>query len=212
MTRARIGQRRSARVDLDARRAPDLPFEHMSDTVLAARGRDGDGRALEVLLDRHQAAVRRLTRFQFADARDAEDSAQDALSKAYRKISTFRGEAAFSTWLHRLTLNACADHRRRQRRRERAELSVAEPSELPAGESSPGADAHLDRLSLPPELEEGVLRLSARQRTVVVMKDVLSMRYDEIADALAIPVGTVKCHAHRGRNALASGLERRRSA
>ncbi len=156
--------------------------------------------------------MRRLARFQFTDERDAEDSAQDALSKAYRKIATFRGEASFATWLHRLTLNACADHRRRQQRRQRTELTVAEPHHLPTIERSPAADASLDGRSLAPDLEAGVARLSTRQRTVVVMKDVLSLRYDEIAVALSLPVGTVKCHAHRGRNALAASLERGASA
>ena len=212
MPRARIGQRRSARVDLDAGRQPSLSLAHMADAVLAARGRDGDRRAIEELLSRHEAAVRRLTRFQFTDERDAEDSAQEALSKAYGRISTFRGEASFSTWLHRLTLNACADHRRRTQRRHRTELSVAEPQELATFERAPSAAASLDSRSLPPELEAGVAGLSTRQRTVVVMKDVLAMRYDEIAEALSIPVGTVKCHAHRGRNALAAGLERTRKS
>jgi RNA polymerase sigma-70 factor (ECF subfamily) len=199
-------------VDLGDRRPAAVAHEHLSDVVLAARSRDGDQRALEALLTRHQATVRRLTRFQFSDERDAEDSAQDALSKAYGKISTFRGEASFSTWLHRLTLNACADHRRRQQRRQRSELSVAEPQDLAAGNGAPAADAGLDSRSLPADLEAGVAALSARQRTVVVMKDVLAMRYDEIAEALGLPVGTVKCHAHRGRNALAASLERRKTA
>lgn len=200
------------RVDLDDRRPAALCHEHLSDVVLAARSRDGDRRALEALLTRHQGTVRRLARFQFPDERDAEDSAQDALSKVYGKIATFRGEASFSTWLHRLTLNACADHRRRQQRRQRSELCVAEPQDLTTNDRSPGADAGLENRSLPADLEAGVAGLPVRQRTVVVMKDVLAMRYDEIADALSLPIGTVKSHAHRGRNALAAGLERRRTA
>jgi RNA polymerase sigma-70 factor, ECF subfamily len=199
-------------VALDGRRPVAVSHEHLSDVVLAARSRDGDRRALDALLSRHQAMVRRLTRFQFSDERDAEDSAQDALSKAYRKIATFRGEASFPTWLHRLTLNACADHRRRQQRRQRSELTVAEPQDLAAGDRSPAADAGLEARSLSAELEAGVGALPVRQRTVVVMKDVLAMRYDEIAEALALPIGTVKSHAHRGRNALAAGLERRTTA
>src|SRR5947199_9578579 len=88
---------------------PDGPlvYERLSDPILVKRAKDGDRRALEALCERHAPAVERLARHLLRDPEDARDAAQEALAKLCVRIRQFRGEARFSTWLHRLVVNAC---------------------------------------------------------------------------------------------------------
>jgi len=168
----------------------------MSDVVLAARARDGDRLALEALVERHAAGVRRLSGYLLSDQQDAEDAAQEALAKLCSRIDQFRGESRFSTWLYSLVANTCRDLAERQRRRRHQPLDQADHAE-------PASDAGPHDLALQREqrraLAGRMAGLSEDQRRVMVMKDVLSLSYEEIAGVLGMPVGTVKCHAHRGR-------------
>ena len=184
----------------------------MSDVVLASRAKDGDPAAVDVLVTRHEGRVRRLAQSLIADPDDAQDAAQEALARLVDRIGSYRGDAAFSTWLHRLTVNVCTDVGRRLTRRRRAEHS--EPDEAVFEQSDRWHrsvhDLALAR-SLAPALRRGLAALPDRQRTVVILKDVLSYSYEEIAERLQLPVGTVKSHAHRGRRMLAERLGKRAS-
>ncbi|MDX6547206.1 MAG: polymerase sigma-70 factor, subfamily [Gaiellales bacterium] len=166
----------------------------LSDVVLAVRAKDGDRLALEALVERHAPRVRRLTAYLLDDPQDAEDAAQEALAKVLTRIDQFRGEARFATWLHSLVTNTCRDMGERQRRRRHQPLDAA-PEQAAAGGPHDLACQREQRATL----ARGMDGLSDDQRHVMVMKDVLSLSYEEIADALEMPVGTVKCHAHRGR-------------
>ena len=97
------------RIGAALRPEPKLPYDRLSDPILVKRAKDGDPHALEALCARHEPRVDRLAAHVLSDPEDARDAAQDALAKLCVKLGQFRGEAAFSTWLHRLTLNACRD-------------------------------------------------------------------------------------------------------
>ena len=101
--------RKRRRIGAALRPEPQLAYDGLSDPILVRRAKDGDTHALEALCARHAPRVNRLAAHVLADPEDARDAAQDALAKLCMKIGQFRGEAAFSTWLHRLTLNACRD-------------------------------------------------------------------------------------------------------
>src|ERR671937_2546554 len=92
-----------------------LVYERLSDPILVIRAKDGDEKALAALCERHAPRVERLASHLLADPEDAEDAAQEALAKLCVRIGQFRGEAQFSTWLHRLVVNACRDVYERQR-------------------------------------------------------------------------------------------------
>jgi RNA polymerase sigma-70 factor (ECF subfamily) len=177
--------------------------EDLSDAVLVVRARDGDREALRVLVERHAPGVRRLAAYSLADPADAEDAAQEALAKLCVRIGQFRGEARFTTWLYALVANTCRDIGARERRR------VHQPLETVA-ERSGGDEPH--DLALAREhrraLAAHLAGLSGEQRQVLVMKDVLGLSYEEIAGALDMPVGTAKCHAHRGRARMRQALAR----
>jgi RNA polymerase sigma-70 factor (ECF subfamily) len=113
----------------------------------------------------------------------------------FRKAASFRHQSAFTTWLYRLTVNACNDHARRRSR-------LPQPAEA-VDVASPDAIGRVDdRLVI-----AGALRtLPLEQRTAVIMRDLLGLSYEEIAQATGTAVGTVKSRISRGRAALAGGL------
>jgi RNA polymerase sigma-70 factor (ECF subfamily) len=187
-------KRAEARLPLRERVRDESAHAALSDVVLAVRAKDGDRLALEALVERHAPRVRRLTAYLLDDPQDAEDAAQEALAKVLTRIDQFRGEARFATWLHSLVTNTCRDLGERQRRRRHQPLEAA-PEQAAAGGPHDLACQREQRATL----ARGMDGLSDDQRQVMVMKDVLSLSYEEIADALEMPVGTVKCHAHRGR-------------
>jgi RNA polymerase sigma-70 factor (ECF subfamily) len=186
------------------RRQPPLDYESLSDPVLVRRAKDGDARALEALCARHAPRVERLARHLLRDPEDARDAAQDALAKLCVRLSQFRGDSQFSTWLHRLVVNTCRDAAERRKARAHDPL----PEDLDVGAA--GDPAHGARIAeLRRELCESLSGISPAQAQVIVLRDALGYTFEEIAAAAGIPVGTAKCHAHRGRNRLRERLESR---
>jgi RNA polymerase sigma-70 factor (ECF subfamily) len=175
------------------RAGPALAYERLSDPILVKRAKDGDRRALEALCARHQPRVDKLARRLLRDPEDARDAAQEAMAKLCARLGQFRGEAQFSTWLHRLVLNTCRDAAARQR--------VWEP--LPDDVRAEPDGDFSDR----EELRACLLELPEAQARVVVLKDAFGYSFDEIAEATAMPVGTAKCYAHRARHTLRGRLE-----
>ena len=139
------------------------------------------------------------------DPEDARDAAQEALAKLCVRLRQFRGESQFSTWLHRLVVNTCRDVAERQRTRTHEPL----PEELGADlEHDPDA-RRADRPSCGASCATRSTGISPEQAQVIVLKDALGYTFEEIAAAVGMPVGTAKCHAHRGRNRLRERLEDR---
>ena len=106
--------RRSRPIGQDLRHDEPLVYERLSDPILVKRAKDGDRSALAALCERHAPRVERLAHHLLRDHEDARDASQDALAKLCVKLPQFRGESSFSTWLHRLVVNACRDVAQRQ--------------------------------------------------------------------------------------------------
>ena len=175
-----------------------LDYRKLSDLALVTRARGGDSRALDALVERHAPRVNRLAAHLVGDLEDARDAAQESLVKLCTRLRQFRGDAQFATWLHRLVVNTCRDLHARKR------SWPAEP--LPDDEQAAGEDSDPSRAialaDLRRELRAGLARLSAEQRAVVVLRDAFDLPYEEIARRARMPVGTVKCYVHRGRERL----------
>ena len=184
-----------------------LRYERLSDPILVTRAKDGDARALEALCERHAPRVERLAHHLLRDPEDARDAAQDALARLCVKLRQFRGESAFSTWLHRLTVNACRDVAQRQLARRCAPL---EEDRREAPDADPASRA--EQAELRAELGACLAQLTPAQAKVVVLKDAFELSFEEIAGAEGMPVGTAKCYAHRARNGLREQLTERLSA
>jgi RNA polymerase sigma-70 factor (ECF subfamily) len=164
---------------------------------LITRAKAGDARALEELCTRHAPRVERLARHLLASPEDAQDAAQESLAKLCQRIKQFRGEAQFTTWLHRLVVNTCRDVAKRQRVRQHEQLvDDAQP-----------APERQDTVGLRDELRAALSEIPSAQRHVVVLKDALDLSFEEVAAAANLPVGTAKCYAHRARERLRARLE-----
>jgi RNA polymerase sigma-70 factor, ECF subfamily len=180
----------------------------MADSDLITRAAAGDPAAFQALVERHRSMVYRVA-FQFAgNHHDAEDIAQDVFIKVYRSLGRFRHDAQLSSWLYRIVMNACIDHRRRHR------LATVTPSGEDADEAlrnlaaeGPGPEARAYAGELGQALEAAVRRLPEGQRVVFVMRHHQGLKLGEIAEALGLAEGTVKrqLHAavHRLRRVLA---------
>ena len=192
--------RKSRPITLELRRNAGLAYEKLSDPVLVQRAKDGDREALEALLARHAPKVERLALQFLRDPEDASDAAQEALAKVCVRLQQFRGGSQFSTWLHRLVVNTCLDAVERRKSR------VHEPlGEHLRSSDDPARDAGNSELRR--ELCAALGNVSREQAQVVLLKDALGYSFEEIAEAAGMPVGTAKCHAHRGRARLSERLE-----
>lgn len=187
-------------------RAPRrLDYASLSDPILVTRAKDGDAAALEALCARHAPRVERLARHLLRDPEDARDAAQESLAKLCVRLRQFRGESQFSTWLHRLVVNTCRDAADRKRGRVHEPL----PEELGADLQHDDPTRGVRMSELRRELCDSLADISPEQAQVIVLKDGYDFTFEEIAAAAGMPVGTAKCHAHRGRNRLRERLESR---
>jgi len=177
-----------------------LVYERLSDPILVTRARDGDALALEALLERHAPKVERLAFHLLRDPEDARDAAQDALTKVCARLEQFRGGSQFSTWLHRLVVNTCLDAV--ERRKARVHEPLGDDLQADDDPARAAGNSELRR-----ELCDALAAVSPRQAQIVLLKDALGYSFEEIAEAAGMPVGTAKCHAHRGRARLSEHLE-----
>lgn len=183
---------------------PFLGYGRLSDADLVSRANDGDGRALEALLERHSARVSRLTSQILGDIEDARDAAQESLLKLAVRLRQFRGDCQFSTWLHRIVVNTCRDLAARQLLRKSEDLD----GRCDADVDPDGDPSRLALLGdLRRELAAGLSRLSVEQRRAVLLRDAVGLSYEEIGRVVRLPVGTAKSYVHRGRTRLRSRLE-----
>jgi RNA polymerase sigma-70 factor (ECF subfamily) len=167
------------------------------DEELVRRFRDGDQSAFAELMERHERRVFNLAYRMLGRFEEAQEATQEAFLSCFRHLERFRGEAAFSTWLHRIAVNACYDLLRRRQPVTSLETEVLDP--LPAPD-------HSEDVATATDVQRALLEVPDEFRAVIVMHDVQDLPLQEIADALEIPVGTVKSRLHRGRAALGRAL------
>lgn len=177
------------------------------DFALARQAAGGDLRAFERLYRLHAGRVLGLcSRLCNGDRARAEGLAQDAFVRAWERIGSFRGEAAFGTWLHRLTVNVVLGEKRLLKR------WVSFEEESPDGRAgdetreAPLAATHTD-VGLRMDLERAVARLPKGARTVLFLHDVEGYRHEEISQLTGIAVGTSKAQLHRARRLLKEWLQ-----
>jgi RNA polymerase sigma-70 factor, ECF subfamily len=177
------------------------------DDVLVRRFLDGDTSAFTTLVQRHQTRVFNLCLRILGNPDDARDASQETFVTALRKLDQFRGDAAFTTWIHRVAVNACYDELRRQRRRPM--LHVVPPEEGVrdrAFDPGPPAPDHADDVAGTLDAAAALAQVPEDFRVALVLADVQDLAYEEIARILDVPVGTVKSRVHRGRVALARAM------
>src|SRR5688500_13527618 len=164
----------------------------MVDPDLIIRAAGGDPTAFQALVERHRSMVYRIA-FQFAGNHyDAEDISQEVFIKVYRSLDKFRQDAQLTSWLYRIVMNACIDHRRRHAPTGSAPFGdEAEQRLLNTPEDRPGPEARAYAGELGDVLESEIARLPHGQRLVFVMRHYEGLKLCEIADALGLAEGTV---------------------
>lgn len=169
-----------------------------SDAELLAAHIAGDRYAFEELFYRHQRQLYRLAKITSRNPEDAADALQDAMLKAHCKAPAFRNDAAVSSWLYRIVVNACLDRLRRNRLRPTEALPAADT--CPVGDPSPHVDTAI-------VVERALMRLPVEQRAAVVAVDMQGYSVAETARMLGVPEGTVKSRCSRARARLAEALD-----
>jgi RNA polymerase sigma-70 factor (ECF subfamily) len=178
-----------------------------ADTDLISRAAGGDSSAFQALVERHRSMVYRVA-YQFAgNHHDAEDIAQEVFIKVYRSLDRFRQDAQLTSWMYRIVMNACIDHRRRQRPAVAAPFGEeAEQRMLNTPEERPDPEERAYAGELGQVLESEIGRLPNGQRVVFVMRHHQGMKLSEIAEALGLAEGTVKRQLHAAVHRLRQAL------
>jgi RNA polymerase sigma-70 factor, ECF subfamily len=190
-----------------ARGGDDAPPSHAGasgrsvdrvDRELLARHVAGDPEAFGVLVRRHRDRLWAVALRTLGDREEAADALQDAFVSAFRAAHTFRGKSAVTTWLHRITVNACLDRARKAASHRAAPVCEAERLDELIEPYEP-ADAPAERDELQAELIRVLATLPVDQRAALVLVDMAGYPVAEAADVLGVPVGTVKSRCARGR-------------
>lgn len=176
----------------------------------------GDTRAFGELAEKYQHKIYNLAYRYMGSEEDARDMAQEALIKAYRSLATFKGDSSLGTWLYRITTNVCLDELRK-RKRTLHMISLDEPVATTDGDEierdiadpSPTADIIYQYKETEVYLQSLISMLKPEQKTVIILRDVMDLTYEEIAEVLDCSIGTVKSRLSRGREVLRKKISKR---
>ncbi len=182
-----------------------------AESQLIARAQQGDEAAFSALYDAHRRRIYSLCLRMTGNTAEAEDLSQEAFLQLFRKISTFRGESAFSTWLHRLAVNVVLMHLRRkglqQISLDEVDTSQDEPVKRDYGEDDRRLLGSIDRITLSRAIEQ----LPPGYRTVFILHDVEGYEHNEIATIMNCSVGNSKSQLHKARMKMREWLRQYRN-
>jgi RNA polymerase sigma-70 factor (ECF subfamily) len=173
------------------------------DLSLIKRFKAGDISAFEEIVLKYQDKIYDLCRHMLQNAHDAEDAAQDVFVKAYQNLNRFKPEASLLTWLYRIAINTCIDYRRKpffeslfKTSKEGDVFAVDQLSD------SPSPERLYESKQISHAIQLALGRLSEKLRTVIVLKEIEGLSYEEIAEILEVSIGTVKSRISRAREEL----------
>ena len=179
-----------------------------SDEELVEACQAGEASAFDVLVARWEDRIRGAAFRFLGSEEEARDVAQEAFLKAYRALDGFKGEARFSSWLYQIATNLCRDRLRRRKTRATVSLEALEGTGPVMVETRPGAHERLLERDLARAVRRALHTLPEEQREVVILKEYQELTFLEIAQALDVPVSTVKTRLYRGLGQLRLRLER----
>ena len=176
--------------------------------LLVEAFREGKAGAFDAIVRTHQDRVYAFCLRMLADREDALDVAQEVFLSAYRNLAGFRGEASLSTWLLRIAANRSLNRIRQRATRAAREVMSIEPQEdgdspfQPPGREEDRPDRMMESRETRKILEAAIANLDEDSRMLVLLSDVEGFSYEELSEAVGIPLGTVKSRLHRARMAL----------
>ncbi|HJD45183.1 MAG TPA: RNA polymerase sigma factor RpoE [Candidatus Paenalcaligenes intestinipullorum] len=185
--------------------------EREVDADLVARVQKGDKRAFDLLVLKYQRRIMRLLSRMVNDPSEVEDLTQETFIKAYRAMAQFRGESAFYTWLYRIAINTARNWQSSRSRRPLLTTHV----ETQDGETFDQID-NLTDISTPESemvsrqvvetVQSAIAALPEELRTAILLREIEGMSYDDIAQTMQCPIGTVRSRIFRAREAIATQL------
>ena len=178
---------------------------NVEDEILIQACLDGNTQAFGELVRRYQDRLYPMLLRLTGSAEDAQDLLQESFLRAYQKLRRFEGGSSFYTWLYRLSVNLALSDKRRMKGKRGPRLSELGPGQEvdPADPSSlAGPSSHLEEAERDAQIQDALDRLAPDHRAVVVLKEFEGMPYEEIAETLGIPIGTVRSRLHRARGEL----------
>jgi RNA polymerase sigma-70 factor, ECF subfamily len=187
----------------------------VSDAELVRRFKEGDRSAFGEIVRRYQDRVYTMCVRWMGDREVAQEVAQDVFLALFRSLGSFRGDAQLSTWVYRVVINHCKNRKLYRRRRQ---MDQHEPLEGEANDDGPsrqiadegpGTDAALHASQASELVQQGLDALDEEQRRIIVLREMQDLSYEEIAELLELPRGTVKSRLHRARCELAAVLSRK---
>ena len=184
----------------------DVELSQQMDRELVQRVQDGDSAAFDLLVRKYQHRIVALIGRYVADWSECQDVAQEAFLRAYRAIGSFRGDAQFYTWLHRIAVNTAKNHLVASNRRPpTGDIDVADAEQFDSGIRLRDNDTP-ERELMRQQMEQTVMRaveaLPEELRVAITLREVEGMSYEEIAEKMDCPIGTVRSRIFRARDAI----------
>lgn len=182
------------------------------DWALVQRVQAGDLRAFEVLVNKYQRKVGRLLSRMVRDVDEIDDIVQESFIKAYRALGNFRGESAFYTWLYRIAVNTAKNHllaasRRPSSLREKGDDSSETFDETDTLSDIETPDSVLLSRQIAATVNKAMEELPEELRNAIVLREIEGLSYDEIAEIMNCPIGTVRSRIFRAREAISARLK-----
>ena len=184
----------------------DVELSQQMDRELVQRVQDGDSAAFDLLVRKYQHRIVALIGRYVADWSECQDVAQEAFLRAYRAMGSFRGDAQFYTWLHRIAVNTAKNHLVASNRRPpTGDIDVADAEQFDSGIRLRDNDTP-ERELMRQQMEQTVMRaveaLPEELRVAITLREVEGMSYEEIAEKMDCPIGTVRSRIFRARDAI----------
>lgn len=187
----------------------------MNETELVRRAKNGDVTAFEQLISDYQVKIYHIAFHMMGNEQDAEDAAQEAILKAYRYLGSFKEESGFYTWLYRITHNICLDMLRKRKRTHTHSMDLVkkdrdgQETEVQLVDDKPQPEEELMSRQVQTDMQAAIAELKEHYRTVIILRDIEGMSYEDIAAVTEISVGTVKSRLNRARESLRKIVEKK---
>jgi RNA polymerase sigma-70 factor (ECF subfamily) len=187
---------------------PDVVSEpsEQDDAQLVKASQHGDQEAFAFLVQRHQRLVFNMVLRMLQDYEEASEITQEAFLAAWRGLSSFRGEARFATWLYRIAYNRALKQLERRKREQSLQAAIEAEQILEMVNKQQRVEDILELRAQQAMVREQIEKLPARYRSVLILRHLQEMTYEEMADILSIPIGTIKTHLFRARHLLRERL------
>ncbi len=178
-------------------------MEYDNEKRLLTKARQGSVQAFEELSEEHYTKVYNICYRMLNNPDDAVEQAQEAFIKAFRYIKDFKGNCSFSTWLYRIATNTCLDFIRKNKNKHNVSLEQETYEDITIKDrlvsDLPGPEKIAETNAQKTAIKEAMAKMSEKNRIIIVLRDFMGLSYDQIAESLETPVGTVKSRISRAR-------------